>query len=510
MTSETAAAGRLDRRWLVFWTIAVGTYVSVMDQTGVSLALPRIADHFDASIPAVQWVTLGYILTTGSLILPMGRLSDIVGRKRVYTAGFGIFILGAVLTGLSVSLTSVILFKVLQGVGSAMIQANGMAIVTSSFPASERGKVIGLFLTVVGLGAISGPVIGGAVVGAFGWRFVFFMGVPLGIASVIAAMVFLKSESAAGPEPPAERVGFDWLGAALSSAALVIFLLSMTNAYRIGWASPIILAAFAGVGVLLVAFIRWELRAQLPMLALDLFRRRLFSFGNATSFIVFLSGSAVFFLMPFYLQEVLGYSPGRTGLILVPGEICLAIVGPVAGRLSDRYGPRSFIIAGLVLTMASLLTVSRSEESTPLAVVVVALAVLGAGMGAFFSTNASSVLSAVERSRYGIATAFMNMSRNIASVTGVGMATAIVAGVMGSLGYEPSLEAITSAGGGEGVRAAFVQGAQTAYLVGSGFMALAIVLSSFKGESLAEEPDTGDSPAEVSEAGSDFEVTSTA
>ena len=286
----------MDRKWLVFGTIALGTYVSVMDQTGVNLALPRIADHFDATIPAVQWVTLGYILTTGSLLLPMGRLSDIVGRKRVYTVGFGIFILGAVLTGLSVSLLNVILFKVLQGVGAAMIQANGMAITTSAFPANERGKVIGLFLTVVGLGGISGPVIGGAVVGALGWRFVFFMGVPLGIASVIAAMAFLRNEAAGEADQPTDRHGFDWLGAALSSAALVIFLLAMTNAYRIGWSSPIVVAAFIGVGGLFMAFVWWELKSPAPLMALDLFRRRLFSFGNSATFLIFLSSSSVYFL----------------------------------------------------------------------------------------------------------------------------------------------------------------------------------------------------------------------
>ena len=498
MTSDPASGVQIDRKWLVFGTIAVGTYVSVMDQTGVNLALPRIADHFDATIPSVQWVTLGYILATGSLLLPMGRLSDIVGRKRVYTVGFGVFILGAVLTGLSVSLLSIILFKVLQGVGAAMIQANGMAIVTSSFPANERGKVIGLFLTVVGLGGISGPVIGGAVVGAMGWRFVFFMGVPLGIASVVAAVLFLNNESAAGSESPADRNGFDWRGAALSSAALVIFLLAMTNAYRIGWASPIVLAAFIGVGGLFFAFVWWELKAPVPMMALDLFRRRMFSFGNSATFLIFLSSSSVYFLMPFYLQEVLGYTPGRAGLIMVPSSICMAIVGPIAGRLSDRYGWRRFIIAGLFLSMGSLLTLSRSGESTSVAVVIAALAVQGVGMGAFFSTNANAVLSTVERARYGIATAFMNMVRSTANVTGVGLATAIVTATMGSLGYEPSLEAITSAGGGEGVKAAFVQGVQTAYLVMSGFVVIAIVLSSFKGENILKE------------AGPDHQIASTA
>ena len=183
---------------------------------------------------------------------------------------------------------------------------------------------------------------------------------------------------------------------------------------------------------------------------------------------------------------------------MVPSSICMAIVGPIAGRLSDRYGWRRFIIAGLFLSMGSLLTLSRSGESTSVAVVIAALAVQGVGMGAFFSTNANAVLSTVERARYGIATAFMNMVRSTANVTGVGLATAIVTATMGSLGYEPSLEAITSAGGGEGVKAAFVQGVQTAYLVMSGFVVIAIVLSSFKGENILKE------------AGPDHQIASTA
>lgn len=405
----------------------------------------------------------------------MGRLSDIVGRKRIYILGFGIFTLGAVFTGSSPMLSAVILAKVFQGVGAAMIQANGMAIVTSTFPDSERGRAIGMFMTMVGLGAIAGPVIGGFVVGALGWRAVFFMAVPFGVISIIASSLILKSEQIF-PGQQQKTGSFDWVGASLSSSSLALFLLVLTNAYRVGWGSLPIIAGLIVVVLLFGTFIWWERRTAEPMLALELFKNRLFSLGSATSFLIFLAGASVFFLMPFYLQEVLGYSPGQAGLILAPTAVCFALLGPIAGQLADRFGWRKFVILGLVFTVVSLLMLSRLSESAPLSLVVVALVLQGMGMGTFYSPNASAVLGTVERSRYGIATAFMNMIRNSANVIGVAIATTIVTAVMGSLGYEPSLEGVT-ADGSEGVKTAFTRGLQIAYLTMSGFIAIAIALS---------------------------------
>lgn len=472
-----AALRRLDHKWWVFGTIALGTFVSVLDQTGISLALPRLATHFDASIPEVQWVTLGYMLTTGSLLLPMGRLSDMIGRKRVYIGGFAVFVVSAILAGLSTELLGVILFKVLQGVGAAMVQANGMAIVTSVFPASERGKVIGLFMTTVGMGAIAGPIVGGSIVSLLGWRAVFFMGAPLGLLSLATSAMVLRGRAETGSDGPGGRPAFDWIGASLSSAFLALFLLVMTNAYRVGWDSPLVVLAFAGVAVLLAAFVWWELRVDDPMLDPALFRPSLFSLGSTASFLNFLGGMSVFFLMPFYLQGVLDLTPGRAGLVMVPTAICFAASGPIAGRLSDRYGWRKFAIAGLFLSALSLVMLSRLGDSTPVAFVVAAMAVQGIGMGTFYSPNASAVLSTVDQSKYGIATAFLNMLRNTASVIGVAVATTIMTVTMASAGYEPSLDAVSAAGAGQGVKVAFTDGLGTAFLVFAAFMGLAGLLS---------------------------------
>ena len=483
---ERSLAHRRQYKWWAFGTIAVGTFISVGDQTGVNLALPLIAEHFDATIPAVQWVTLGYVLATGSLLMPMGRLSDMIGRKRVYTIGFVIFTLAAVLTGSATALLAMICFKLLQGVGAAMVQANGMAIVTSTFPANERGKAIGLFMTVVGLGAVSGPIVAGAVVGFLGWRYIFFLGVPFGVLSIASSLVVLEDRLPTEAGPTERRPRFDWAGAMLSTSAVTVFLLVMTNGYRIGWGSIPVIAAFAGVAGLVVAFVWRELRAPEPMLALELFKRKLFALGSGASYISFLAGASVFFLMPFYLQGVLDYSPGRAGLIMAGTAVCFAISGPISGRFSDAFGWRRFTILGLLFSSAAVLALSQLSENAGTGMIVVALAMLGLGMGTFQSPNASAVLSAVERSRYGIATAFMNMLRNVANLTGIGLATAIVAAQMASAGYEPSLDIVSSVSGSEGAKAAFAHGLRTAYLLMTGLLIVATVLSSYKGRPVDE------------------------
>ena len=473
-----ARAGRVDYKWWAFATVATGTFVSVLDQTGLSLALPLIADDLDASIPEVQWVTLAYMLATSSLLLPVGRMSDILGRKRVYAAGFVIFVATAILAGSSNALVYIIAFKALQGVGAAMIQANGMAIVTTTFPAEERGKAIGMIMTTVGSGAIVGPIVCGAVVGVFGWRAAFFLGVPFGLLSLAMALLVLRSSVPASQDGDGKG-GFDWLGATLSAAALSVLLLVVTNAHLVGWTSPIAISALGAVLLMFGVFIWWESRAPQPILALELFRRRLFTCGSAASFITFMAGSSVFFLMPFFLQGVRGFTPWETGMLLGPTALCFAVAGPISGRLSDKYGWRRFSVGSLVVMGLGMLSLATLADDAPVWRVLGALFLQSIGMGFFYSPTSSAILSAVERSRYGVATAFMTLMRTGAGVIGIAVVTSVVTAVMGSMGYEPSLDAIASAGGVEqGVKGAFTQGLRVAFyaMFGLTLLALAFVL----------------------------------
>ena len=466
------------KRRLILLTIAAGTFVSVLDQTGVSLALPLMASEFDATIPLVQWVALGYMLTTGSLLLPAGRLSDMVGRKVVYVAGFCVFVIGAVCAASSPNLMAIIAFRIVQGAGSAMIQANGMAILTTTFPAQQRGQVIGMFMTMVGLGAIMGPILAGVVVETFGWRSVFMASVPLGGVSLVAAMAVLIRDTPSIRSVRQLVARFDWAGAVVSASGLAVFLLVLTNAYRLGWTSPaVVTALFASAG-LLVAFVYWERRASQPMLDLELFRRRIFALGTSASFFGFLAGTSVFSMMPFYLQDVLDLSPRVAGLYIAPAALGFALAGPLAGRLADKLGPRRVEFAGLGMLGVSLIFLGSLTVNTSPEVVAVAMALQGLGMGVFYTPNTASVLSVVERSKFGVATAFLNMTRNTANVAGIGLATTIVTVAMASKGFEPSLDAVAAGVGG--VEVAFTQGLRIAFLLLGAFIGVSIVLTALK------------------------------
>ena len=223
-------------KWWALSAIGVGTFSSVADHGSILVALPSISDHFETDLPTSQWVVIAFALTTSALLLPMGRFSDIVGRKQVYVAGFAVFLLGAAIAGTSTNITVLILARVIQGTGAAMTQGTGMAMIVSAFPGAERGKALGLHLSIVGTGGIAGPALGGLLVGALGWRWVFYGNMLLAVLSIVPAVLILQSLRPADED--GNRSAFDWPGAALSTGALVAFLIGMTAGPRFGWTSP--------------------------------------------------------------------------------------------------------------------------------------------------------------------------------------------------------------------------------------------------------------------------------
>ena len=471
-------------KWWVLAAVGFGTFASVMTHGSVIVALPTIAAHFDTDLPTIQWVVIAEALTISALLLPMGRLSDLVGRKKVYLTGLAIFVGAAALAGFSNSILPLILAKVVQGMGAAMTQGTGMAIVTSIFPENERGKGIGTHMSIVGVGGMAGPVLGGLIVSGLGWRWVFFINIPLGLAAIAAALLIMDRRMFFQ-----ERRGtrYDWLGAAMSTAALVTFLLVMTNGYRAGWGSPPIVAAMLAFAGFIGTFIWWELRTPAPMLDLRLFRSRVFALGVVASFLSFLGTSSVRFLMPFYLQGVMGLRPSQVGLVLLPTAVTMTIMGPVAGRLSDRYGWRPFNVAGLTLAAIGLYAISRVTTTSPLSLVIVAMVLQSAGTGLFSSPNAMSIFNAAESRRHGVVAALLTLVRNSANVSSVAVATTIVAATMASMGYGPDLGDVRS-GEDTGVLNAFVSGMRLLYTVMGSLLLVGIAVSFFKGVQSAAEP----------------------
>lgn len=471
-------------RWWVFGTIAIGTFMSVVDHGSVLVALPEIESHFGTDLPTVQWIIIGYALAISVLLLPMGRLGDIVGRKQVYIGGSVIFVLAAALAGASPNLYLLIGAKVIQGVGSAMVQGNAMATIITVFSGEDRGKALGSHLSVVGTGAIAGPALGGLLVSAMGWRAVFFVNVPIGLITIVVSSIILTGGVASREARTESRPSFDWAGAFLSACALLALLLAVGNINRLGWDSPeIITGAFCG-GLFLALFIWWELRCPAPMLDLRLFRRKLVALGVAAGWIAFLGTSAARFLMPFYLQRVLENSPRDVGLLMIPPALMMVIIGPVSGQLSDRFGWRPFTFSGLALSaLAWFILATQLSQDSSITLVITMLMLQGSGTALFNSPNNSSIMSAVERSSYGVMSSLTQLVRNSANVISVAVATAVIVFTMGSMGVEPALDAVSPA-----VAGAFVAGLHRVFWLMGGLLVAGMVIVLLRGERSESRP----------------------
>ena len=471
-------------KYLVFGALGIATFLSAIDLGSVNIAIPTVAGEFHTDLSTIQWLVIAYALAVCSLLLPMGRLSDLIGRKRVYIAGMVVLGSGALGAGLSPNLEVLFSSRVVQGVGAAMTQGTSMAIITSAFPMNERGRAIGLIMITVGVGNVVGPAVGGLAVDSFGWRAVFLFTVPLVIFGTVAALLVMRGFT---ETRDSSGYRFDWLGATLSAAVLIVVLLALTTGNKEGWTSaPIVLYLAAG-SCMSVVFIWWELKTDNPILDLYLFRRSTFSLGVSAQFLTFLGLQSVMFLMPLYLQNILAYSPRNAGLIMAPGALGMAFLGSVSGLLSDRFGWRRFTVGGLVLSIAGLLVLSFVSDSTALWVLVFALILVTSGLATFYSPNTSSVLSVTAREQYGAVIGFLNLVRNAGNVTSVASATLIVTTTMGALGFTPNLEALK--GQTDGVGEAFTLGLRYAFLIMAGVVILSIMLSmAQKSKSLASDP----------------------
>ena len=459
-------------KWWVFGSIAIGTFLSVVDHGSVLVALPEIEAHFNSDLPTVQWLVVGYALAISVLLLPMGRLGDILGRKQVYVSGFIIFVVAAALAGAAPNLEVLIAAKVLQGVGSAMVQGNGMATIVSVFPGTERGKGLGYHLSVVASGAIAGPALGGFLISGLGWRWVFFVNVPVGVLAIIATILIVANDRASAAEG-GQRPAFDWWGAILSGFALLLFLLVVGNGERVGWSSGWITSGAMLAAICSAGFVWWELRTASPMLDLRLFRRKLVAIGAASGWLSFVGTSSTRFLMPFYLQRVLELEPRDVGLLMIPPALTMVVVGPLGGRLSDKFGWRWLTTGGLALSAFSWFAFAAGLGMDSNLVFVVGILMLQmAGTGFFNSPNNSSMLSVVDRTSYGVVSALTQLIRNSANVTSIAVATTVVVVTMGSLGVEPSLDAVSPA-----VADAFLSGLHRSFLLMGGILLVGMVIS---------------------------------
>lgn len=466
--------GSSNYKWWVILCVEIGTLVTVADIGEVNVAMPTIADRFSTDLSTVQWLATGYLLATSTLLMPMGRLSDIMGRKRIYVWGLLIFTLGALLACTASNLQALILFRMFQGMGIGMVHGNQMAIISSIFPSEERGKALGIHMTMVGIALIIGPAVGGVLVDSLGWRSVFYINVPLGLLCAVAPMLVMEDGKISKGNNIHENEAFDWLGGVLSSIVLVTLVIGLTNPLGWTWAYTVILLTICGVSM--AGFLYWETKTPNPMLNLKLFQQRIFLLGVSARTISFLAAASIIFLMPFYLQGVVGYSPGRTGIIMTSIAFGMVVVGPIAGRLSDRYGPRPFTVIGALLSVIGLLVLSRITIESSLSVILIGICLQSCGGGMFMAPNASAILSGVPRQSYGVVSGFIQLVRTASTVLGIAITTIIIVMTMSSLGFEANLAGFSD-GAERNIASAFTQGFKKVFIAMAAVQSVAVILS---------------------------------
>ena len=386
-----AIATHRNAPWFVVATVCVGAFMGQLDASIVALAFPALRHDFHASLGAVTWVGLSYLLVLVATVAAMGRLADMVGRKLLYTYGFAVFIIGSALCGLAPSLPALDGFRVLQAVGAAMLQANSVAIIYLAVPRRSLGRAIGIQGAAQAIGLALGPAVGGLLLAAGGWRLLFLINVPFGLIGMVAGLLLIpRSRDLAG------RVRFDWPGLMLFVPAVVALLGAVSLGNDFGWTSAALVGAVLAGSLLAAGFVLRERRTPAPMLDTRLFRSIPFSAGVASGLLSYLVMFGVLLVVPFFLEGALDVGSGRTGLELAVMPVFLGLVAPFAGRLADRLGARPLTMTGMVIVAVTLsvLAVSRPGQ----VMLVVGLALVGIGLGLFTPSNNAAIMSSAPKS----------------------------------------------------------------------------------------------------------------
>jgi EmrB/QacA subfamily drug resistance transporter len=396
----------------------------MLDNTVVNVALPSIQKDLGASLSSLEWTVNAYTLAFAVLLVTGGRLGDLFGRRRMFLLGVVVFAASSAAIGVSPSQTWLVVGRAVQGIGAAFMMPGTLSIITNEFPPHERGKAIGTWAGVSALALAIGPVVGGFLVEHVSWQSVFFLNVPVAIAAV-AVTLFAAHESR---DETVERV-VDLPGVATITVGLSSLVLALVEANRWGWGSTriVVLLAIAVVG--LVAFALVERHGRAPMVDFSFFRSRQFLGANVVAFIVSFAMLAMFFFLALYMQNVQGYSPLQTGVRFLPSTFVLIVMGPVAGRLTDRVGPRRLMTLGLLLTAGSLLWQSFITAETGYGFLAGAFVLMGFGMGLTMSPMSTAAMNAVEATKAGVASGILSMSRMVGGTFGIAALGALINGV---------------------------------------------------------------------------------
>ena len=439
----------------------LASFLTPLQASSVVVALPTIGRDFGIDPVFVSWVITAFVLAAAIFLVPFGRLADIHGRKRVFARGVELFTLASFLCSLAPSAALLVTARAIQGIGSTMIFGTGVAILTSVFPPSQRGRVLGINVAAVYLGLSVGPPLGGFLTQQFGWRSIFIFAAVLGIAIVVVTRTRLSGEWA-----EARGETFDAIGAVVYGLALVLIMIGLSRVPAPSGTGLIM----AGL-VTLACFVGWERRTPSPMLAMELFRSNpVFTFSNLAALIHYSATFGSTFLLSLYLQYVKGLGPQSAGLVLLAQPVIMAAGSPFAGRLSDRAEPRTVASVGMALTAVALGMFSLLEPATPLEFIVANLGLSGLGFALFSSPNTNAVMGAVEKRSYGVASAILGTMRLVGHMLSIGIAALLLAVYVGR-------QPVTSE-----LHPAFLDAARTAFAIFGALCVLAIFASLARGK----------------------------
>ncbi len=478
----------IDYKWIVLSVTTIGALMASIDSTIVILGLPDMMVKLHADLVEMIWVIMAYILVSTVFLLTFGRVADMLGRVRMYNLGFVVFTVGSALCGFSTTAWQLILFRLIQGSGAAMMVVNSVAIITEVFPANERGKALGLNAITFSFGGVAGPILGGLILTLADWRWIFFINVPVGIFGAIWGYRVLREMSI---RKKGER--FDVVGALSFSVGLTALLIALTLGIQFSFTSTPIILLFCLFLIGLGVFLWWERRAQNPVLDFSLFNNRVYNFSVLSAMMQSLALFAVNFLIVFYLQGVLGYDPLKAALLLIPLPVMTSILAPLGGNIADRIGARVPATIGLLIQAAALIWFMRLSPTTPYWQTAIGLGLMGFGGGLFYPPNTSAAMNASPKNRLGIASGTLATLRQAGMVTSFALALAVAAS---SLPRDVMMQLFVGNNVtlGSAPMKAFVIGMHSAFLVSTVLVLVAAGISFVRGKedrhALAQESTT--------------------
>ncbi len=403
-----------NRRWWTLAAMCFALFMVMLDNTVVNVALPSIQRDLHTSIAGLEWTVNAYMLAFGVLLVTGGRLGDIFGRRRVFLMGVVLFAASSAFIGFSQTSAWLIGGRAIQGVGAALMMPATLSIITNAFPPHERGTAIGTWAGVSALALAIGPVLGGLLVEHVSWQSIFFINLPVA-AGAVAVTLFATRESR--DETVLPKV--DLAGVATLTIGLTALVLALVEAHSWGWGSPRILGLFALFALGVVAFIWVERRVRVPMVDFSFFRSPTFLATNVVAFVVSFAMLGMFFFLTLYMQNVLRYSPLEAGIRFLPTTLMVIVIAPLAGRMTDRIGPRPLVGTGLMLVSASLLWQSFLTVDSGFGFLLPGFVLMGIGIALVMSPMSTAAMNAVDQSKAGVASGILSMNRMIGGVLGV-------------------------------------------------------------------------------------------